>query len=487
MGSTRKRILVGPHINAEWSAYVMDAFDDFDALSFGPWEGVDVPTPALASLDEIVAALPKGWTPDLLVLWRPEYTSIPPGLEDAPFPTCSLISDWYVAFSDCLEAAWRVDTLVTGTRGERVYRKAGFDNVIAMPMLGYQPGLDGFYGQPNDKRDLDVYCGGNPNWRVHKERFLVHETLRTLPVDVRLLEGDKVDREEFNRRMGRAKIFIDQTVIGEINMKVYEATASGTCLFVEDTNLDIRDYLVEDESVVLFNRGNINEKILYYLEHEQERAAIAEAGQQAMAPYTYRKNLKAIVDRVLAEGPPPGARPIRELPENERLEGLAGYAVKHHWDDCERLLILVRGLSLEPRAQLIRTVARFVARARGGFVDGWDDQRILRSFGEIAGLAPHWLPGMYSWARIASAYLKPDSAHQVIDRTEEMLRGGCEVPIAIANTYFGMHHDRRFEFERAAWEALEAGESMDDALRAILLEDLQEIRANMEAGGNPTG
>lgn len=479
MSETRRKILVGPHIRAEWSEYVMDAFDDFDALSFGSWEGVDVRTRPLAGLDEIMMALPKGWTPDLLVLWRPEYTSIPPGIEDAPFPTCALVSDWYVTFSDCLEAAWRVDTLVTGTRGKRVYSKAGFENVIAMPMLGYQPGLDGFFGLPNEERDLDVYCGGNPNWRVHKERYLVHETLRTLPADVRLLEGDMVDREEFNRRMGRAKIFIDQTVIGEINMKVYEATASGCCLFVEDANLDIRDYLVENESVVLFNRGNINEKILHYLEHEDERAAIAAAGQKAMAPYTYRENLKAIVDRVLAEGPPAGARPVRELSQAERDEGLAGYSLRHYWDDSVRLMGICRNLSLEPRARLIHTAAQYTVRARSGYRDGWDDQRILRSFGEIAALAPEWLPGMYSWSRIASAYLKRDAAEQVIDRTVELVRGGCEIPIAIANTYFSMGQNRRFEFERAAWEALEAGESMDEALRPIVLEDLAEIRANI--------
>ena len=88
----------------------------------------------------------------------------------------------------------------------------------------------------------------------------------------------------------------------------------------------------------------------------------------------------------------------------------------------------------------------------------------------VARLDPQYLPGMYSWSRIAATYLKPDAAHRVLDQTEKLLRDGCEIPVGIAHPYFAMEQNRRFEFERTAWEALEAGESISDALRSLVLE-----------------
>ncbi len=477
----RPRILVGPFLEPQWSEYMGQAFDDFDTLTFGAWEGSDLRTGLNPVLNDILAVLPEGWTPDLFVLWRPEYGTIPRGLEDAPFPTSAWISDWYLAFSDCLEAAWRVDTLVTGTRGERIYRAAGFDHVIALPMLGYDPRLDGQFGLPHAERDIDVYCGSNPNWKVHAERARVHERMRQLPDSVNLIEGGFVDREEFNRRMGRARIFVNQTVIGEINMKVYEATASGTCLFVEDTNLDIRDYLTDGESVVLFNRDNINGKLLYYLEHEDERARIADAGRERMKPYTYRTNARTIVERLLARGLRSGGRPIVELSARERLEGLAGFGLRHNGGDWLALLPLCAELGPEPRPQLILACAQYAARVLTRAPGVWSDPQILRAFAAVANAAPHYLPAWYCWTKIAVEHLEPGTGARALERTEEMLRSGCPVPFSMADPYLAMEQNRRFIFERTAWEALEAGKSIDDALRPLLLEELVEVRAKLTA------
>jgi hypothetical protein len=45
------------------------------------------------SWQEIASRFPLGWQPDLIVLYLP-YTSIPPGLWDAPIPIIGLAADW---------------------------------------------------------------------------------------------------------------------------------------------------------------------------------------------------------------------------------------------------------------------------------------------------------------------------------------------------------------------------------------------------------
>ncbi|MBU8870562.1 MAG: glycosyltransferase [Gemmatimonadales bacterium] len=472
------KLLVGPYLSADWSDYMAGAFADYDAKTFGPWEGADLKIDGLPSLEQILDLLPADWSPDLLLLWRPEYVYIPPGLETAPFPTAALVSDWYLAFSDSLEAAWRVDALVTGTRGERIFRAAGFENVVAMPMLGYQPDLDGRYALPTADRNIDVFCGGNPNWIVHKERALVHAELKKLSDQIRIHEGPLVDRVEFNRLMGRSRIFVNQTVIGEVNMKVYEATASGTCLFVEEDNLDIRNYLVPDESVVLFNRANLNEKILYFLEHEEERAAIAERAKPLMAPFTYRRNMSAIVERLIGQDGlcvNPGPRPISELGPEEIAEGLAGYALRHNGEDPMAAVALCSALKDGPRSLLLNTCAKYTVNYTAGHSSQWENSAILKSFAMAKAADPESLQAAYTWAKMATAYVAP-MAQGALDDLERLLLGNCAVPFSSAGPYFGMDRNMRFVFQRTAWEALEAGQSMDEALRALLLEDLNTMR-----------
>lgn len=465
-------------MQAEWSEYMAGAFDDFDTITFGPWDGADLCLPGMPSLAQIVQMLPSDWRPDLFLLWRPEYGTIPVGLEDAPFATAALVSDWYLAFSDSLEAAWRVDVLVTGTVGERVFRAAGFANVLAMPMLGYQPAVDGTAWRPDSERDIDVFCGSNPNWAVHRERARVHAELRKIADRIRLREGPFVERAEFNRLMGRSRIFVNQTVIGEVNMKVYEAAASGACLFVEEENLDIRNYLVPDESVVLFNRKNINEKVLYYLEHEDKRAAIAERARTEMQPFTYRSNMRAIVDRLT--GPEgierfAGRRPVRELSTQERAEGLAGYALRHHGGDLAAAIALGADLGDGPRALLLRACAHYTG-LQGGAAPVWNSGQILQAYVQAASMARDSVPAAYSLAQIATAHLDATGAQAMVDQALLLLDSGCAVPFSCADPYFGMEIDQRFAFERAAWEALVAGRPVDEALRPLLRASLMDLK-----------
>ena len=72
------------------------------------------------------------------------------------------------------------------------------------------------------------------------------------------------------------------------NMRLYEATGVGTCLVTES-----RDNLTElfepgKEVVTYEDECDCIEKVKYYLDHEQQRAAIARAGRQrTLREHTY--------------------------------------------------------------------------------------------------------------------------------------------------------------------------------------------------------
>jgi hypothetical protein len=487
----RLKLLIGPFNDPGTARYMVGAFDDFSALTFGSWAGADLPTVGLPTFAQVVAALPEHWQPDMILLWRPEYGAIPEGIENAACPVAMLVSDWYLAFSDCLEAAWRVDAVVTGSRGYGVFRASGFEHVLALPMLGYQPGVDNAWPLDAVNRPIDVCCSGNPHWIIHRERERVVGALAALPAGVRVFHGPFADRAEYNRRLGAARIFVNQTVIGEANMKFYEVAAAGACLFVEEGNLDVRDYFIPGESVVLYRLSDLAEKVAYYLEHEAERIAIAAKARSAMAACSYRHHFRAIVEALwqrFAAGPR-GPRPITELGDVAQREGLVGYALRHNGGDPLAPVRMSAGLAEAggARSLLLAAMARYIARTSGAGDATGGDEEILAGFATAFRADPTYLPAAYTWGRIAAAHLDVATALAINTHVRRLLLSGCAVPFSCAD-HLALDTDVRFEVERAAWEAVEQGANVDEALRPMLLEDVLLVAAELmmksgDAGG----
>jgi spore maturation protein CgeB len=89
-------------------------------------------------------------------------------------------------------------------------------------------------------------------------------------------------------------IDVSKNIIG--NMRMYEATGVGTLLLSDGKNAPDKNF--NDEEVVYYD--NINdaiEKVNYYLQHEDERAAIAEKGQKrTLTEYSYENMSRQLID-----------------------------------------------------------------------------------------------------------------------------------------------------------------------------------------------
>lgn len=475
-GDAPLRLLVGPYVEAAHCAYMAGAFDDEDALTFGPWSGADVILPPSADFRTILNALPAGWTPDLMLWWRPEYTPIPFGLEHAPFPVAMLTSDWYLTWNATRSAADWADVVVTGTRGEAVFRAAGVDRVVALPMLGFEPGIDGAHRQ--DRRDIDVLCAGNPRWSIHPEREHVVGALFDLPPTVDFRHPPYTDRVEYNRLLGRTKIFVNQTVVGEINMKCYEVPAAGACLFVERSNLDVQDYLVDGESVVLFDRDDLVEKVLHYLAHDDEREAIARAGQEAMHALSYRDNMRRIVRHLRSIGP----EELCARPRPITRHGSAEIARRHAATQVHRLeptdaegLARVDACTAAsaPRDVAIRALAHLRVRVVAD-EDGVPTTALpLAEIHELvldATRQEDHDPALDLLALHLAIHDEDDAeTARLFDRLVGDLEAGAD--LGAPETFeIGLSPDRRFRLARATWEALEAGRDPDAVFRRHLLD-----------------
>ena len=153
-----------------------------------------------------------------------------------------------------------------------------------------------------------------------------------LPEDspIRPLHHGEVWGIDMYRLLGRARVAINRH--GEIsgrfanNMRLYEATGVGTCL-VTDAKDNLADILVPGKEVVDYcSAEDCVEKVEYLLEHEQERAAIAAAGQRrTLADHTYRHRMTQLVGLMegLRAGPRQGAQFVLAVGPAGAKEGSA--------------------------------------------------------------------------------------------------------------------------------------------------------------------
>src|SRR5258708_25018123 len=106
------------------------------------------------------------------------------------------------------------------------------------------------------------------------------------------------------------------------NMRLYEATGVGTCLLTDSRKDLDRFFDVGKEVVTYDSADDCVEKIKYLLDHEDERAAIAAAGQvRTLKEHTYRQRMQELAEilgEVLAN-PPTRAPSVNGGPRSKAL------------------------------------------------------------------------------------------------------------------------------------------------------------------------
>ena len=101
-----------------------------------------------------------------------------------------------------------------------------------------------------------------------------------------------------------------------MNMRCFEALACGTLLFLEESNMEVRDYLQDRHEVVLYRPDNLTELLVHYLEHEDEARAIAEKGHAKASELALERRLPVFFDALTHLRP--GDRAYRAFDDAEK-------------------------------------------------------------------------------------------------------------------------------------------------------------------------
>jgi spore maturation protein CgeB len=162
--------------------------------------------------------------------------------------------------------------------------------------------------------NIEIYMPRFPRWASLIKRNLTASIKgsgsfwKTLPDIMRIQKKAAGNSQRFGidmyQTMSDSKITINSHIdaVGPsaANMRLFEATGTGTCLLT-DWKENIADYFVLGKEIVVFrSKEECLEKIKYLLAHENERALIAKAGQErTLKEYSFEQRVVKFSDFLL--------------------------------------------------------------------------------------------------------------------------------------------------------------------------------------------
>lgn len=271
------------------------------------WNAADIVVRPDDDWESFCDRFPENWRPDAVVLFL-QYRTIPAFLLAAPLPIIGLAGDWNLLWHHCRRYAPRCDVIVTDGPGVQAFKSEGHGDVRAGNLFGLgQTFLTDPW--PETNRDIDVLFVGNFNAAVQTERQAWIARLSALANRYRIHVTTGVFGEEYRRLLARSRIVFNRSIRGEANSRVFEAIAAGSLLFMEADNRDVGKELVEGEEFVAYTADNLEEKLAYYLRHEDERRQIAEKARNRRDDFSFESFWNRIIgsiggdlERLMARG-----------------------------------------------------------------------------------------------------------------------------------------------------------------------------------------
>ena len=131
-------------------------------------------------------------------------------------------------------------------------------------------------------RTYEIAFVGRVDPRLRRKRHCILEALKSrFPVR---LWGDRADNLVNHQEMGRiysqARVVVNESIQGEVNLRVFEALAAGALLLTEDVGSNLLGLFTPGRHLITYGPQDLLEKAAYFLSHEEERLAIAIRGRE---------------------------------------------------------------------------------------------------------------------------------------------------------------------------------------------------------------
>ncbi len=239
----------------------------------------------------------------------------PDQLSDIDFSTFDLVLhvddglDYLLPEINCPSVYWAIDThldfewrlershsfnfvFAAQRDGAEKFKQAGVKNVHWLP-LGCDPEI---HGKKDVAKKYDIGFVGHsfPGEREELLKLITEKYPNSFL--------GQADYREMANVYSASKIVFNRSLRNDINMRVFEALASGSLLITNDLDDNGQSALFQSSKhlVTYQNADEMLELIDYYLTHDEEREQIAAASrEEVLAHHTYQHRMQKILDVVV--------------------------------------------------------------------------------------------------------------------------------------------------------------------------------------------
>lgn len=234
--------------------------------------------PSTGSWDELQALLPRGFAPDLVLLWWPDQEPIPAGLERCPATVVGVVSDYNLTLPFLTGLQPFFDLLLCDRNGQQLFPRLGFGAVRYWCQYAHKRPFHRLWPDAGP-RDLDLGFAGNLDPIVQRGRAPWLQRVRDLTGrGVAAVVRDDVRGADYGRFLNRCRLGWNRSVRGEMNLRGFEVPACGALLLMERGNLEVREFFTPDEECVLYGDDDFEAIVAELLADPARIARIAAAG-----------------------------------------------------------------------------------------------------------------------------------------------------------------------------------------------------------------
>jgi GT2 family glycosyltransferase len=246
-------------------------------LAFNADGDADLTIKPADTWDVVRGRLPAGWEPDLLALWLP-YGTVPAGLWSAPLPRVGLAPDWNLLWHYYRSRLSSCDLVYTDAQGAQLLKAEGHARVRPGNLCGAERGfLEGDW--PEAQRDIDILFVGNLNPAVQQERMPWLGRLARLGRRWRVVVRSGAGGDSYRRLLARARVVFHYSARHKCGRRAFEAAAAGAVIFQEADNRELPAFFRDRQECVYYRADDLEQLLDHYLEHEDERRALAESAR----------------------------------------------------------------------------------------------------------------------------------------------------------------------------------------------------------------
>jgi glycosyltransferase involved in cell wall biosynthesis/Flp pilus assembly protein TadD len=259
-----------------------------------PYPPHDIDLPLEATYAQLVEHFPRNFEPDLLFYVDSGRQGVPADLDGLNMPKVCYLIDTHVGPEERLRIARHFDFVFLAQRAQvPLFKRAGIRNVHWLPLACSEELHSSVWPQ---ERTLDVaWVGRCMEDATDRRRGLVETVCERFPNSVRAQVYPQTMADLYNR----AKIVVNAAVKNDLNMRVFEAMASGALLITDEAD-GLEDLFTDREHLVIYRSDeDLVSLVEYYLEHDDERERIARAGQALVREkHTYRARAQTLFTHV---------------------------------------------------------------------------------------------------------------------------------------------------------------------------------------------